>query len=88
VDDKTQKACAACGMPLNGAEDYPDGADMNLVDWCKYCGDKDSIKSYDELLKGMTEYMKTTQHLDDAAAAKAAEEYIKSSKAYKEGKVK
>ncbi len=85
--DEPQKFCAVCGMPLITVEDYPDGADMNIVDGCQYCGSKDGIKSYGELIMGMAEFIKGSERLSEEEAKSKAEEAIKGSKAYKEGRI-
>lgn len=83
-----QKFCVVCGMPLVKPEDYPEGADMNKCDWCKLCGTKDAMNSYSVALAGMTAFFKKTQGMADDQAAKAAEEALKNSVAYKSGRLK
>ncbi|MBN1618711.1 AraC family transcriptional regulator [Candidatus Dojkabacteria bacterium] len=75
-------------MPLVKVEDYPEGADTNVVDWCKYCGTKDNMNSYEQALKGMTEFMMKSQGMTEEQAKKAAEEALKNSAAYKDGRLK
>jgi|GEM_PF-2658824 len=87
MDDNT-KFCTVCGMPLVTANDYPMDADMKTVDWCKYCGDKEGMKNYSELVKGMTEYIKGEQNISEEEATVKAEEAIKGSVAYTSGRLK
>jgi hypothetical protein len=86
--DQTQKACAVCGMPLVKTEDYPAGADINVVDWCKFCGTKYSMDSFQNRLKGMTKFLMQTQGMSQKQAAKAAEEMLNNSVAVKSGRMK
>lgn len=65
------KICIACGMPMNKKEDYAMGDESK--DYCKYCMREDgTMQSYEEKLKGMTEFIVKTQGIDEAAANKAA----------------
>lgn len=85
--DENKKFCAVCGMPLVTVEDYPTGADMNTVDWCKYCGDKDGIKSYSKLVEGMAAFIAGQQNISEEEAMVKAEEAIKGSIAYSSGRL-
>ena len=65
------KICIACGMPMKSKEDYAMGDETK--DFCKYCSRPDgTMQSYDEKLKGMTEFIIRTQGLDENAAKNAA----------------
>ncbi len=86
--DQNQKFCVVCGMSLVKQEDYPEGADMTKVDWCKHCGTKDNMYSYDMAVKGMTGFMMKTQGMTEEQAKKAAEEALKNSVSYKSGRLK
>jgi hypothetical protein len=72
-------------MPLEKPEDYPDG-DTSL-NYCKHCGTKDGIHPYKNLVKGMTEFMKQSQGLDEENAQKAAKDLVDNSEAVKMGVV-
>jgi hypothetical protein len=69
------KTCIACGMPMNSAEDYPSG-DTDL-DYCVHCARPDgSMRSYDEALEGMTQFMVRTQGLDETVARGVAKDMM------------
>lgn len=61
------KTCIACGMPMTKPEDFARN-DENK-DYCIYCAREDgSMQSYQEKLKGTTEFLIRTQGLDKEAA--------------------
>jgi hypothetical protein len=65
------KSCVSCGMPLRTAEDFP-LADASKT-YCRHCARADgTMKSYDEVLTGMTGFLQQTQGLDGAVARDAA----------------
>lgn len=65
------KRCIACGMPMNKPEDFATG-DMTR-DYCLHCAREDgTMRSYDEVLQGMTWFMTKSQGIDEAAAREAA----------------
>ncbi|PJI09586.1 MULTISPECIES: zinc ribbon domain-containing protein [Clostridium] len=67
------KKCISCGMPMSKKEDFAMGDESK--DYCKYCARKDgSMQSYDEKLKGTTEFIIRTQGFDEKAALKIAKE--------------
>jgi hypothetical protein len=75
------KSCISCGMPLRTAEDYPQ-ADTTR-DYCKHCARPDgALKSYDEVLRGMTQFIVRTQGLDASVAEKAAKDMMKAQPAW------
>jgi hypothetical protein len=54
-------------MPLQSAEDYPNG--NTELDYCVHCARPDgSMRSYDEALEGMTQFMVRTQGIDEGVA--------------------
>jgi hypothetical protein len=71
------KACRSCGMPMETLEQH--GGANPLNPYCTYCTDElGNLKSYDEVLKGMTDYMLITMKLEyKSAQLKAREEMIK-----------
>lgn len=81
-----QKACKICGMPLQKAEDYPNG--NTSLEWCKFCGTEEGPHPYDQLVKGMSKFMQDSQGMDADQADKAAKATIDNSQAVKEGLVK
>lgn len=67
------KKCISCGMPMSVKEDFAMGDESK--DYCKYCAREDgSMQSYDEKLKGTTEFIIRTQGFDEKAALKIAKE--------------
>lgn len=52
---------------MKSAEDYP-GGDTSL-DYCVHCARPDgSMRSYEEAVEGMTQFMVSSQGLDESAA--------------------
>lgn len=80
-----QKVCIVCQMPLNGQDDYPEGADMESTRWCKHCGTKDGLHSYDTLLEGNAAFFEKSQGMDHDQAIKASGELLNNSVAMREG---
>ena len=67
------KTCMSCGMPMTKPEDFGGGNPENL--YCVYCSNADgSLKSYKEVLEGMTNFMMTSQKMDRKTAVSAAKE--------------
>jgi hypothetical protein len=71
------KACKSCGMPMETVEQH--GGKNPLNPYCKYCTDEmGNLKSYEEVLSGMTDYMLTNLKLEfNTATQMAKEEMIK-----------
>lgn len=77
------KQCIACGMPMKNDEDFAMGDATK--DYCKFCARPDgTMQSYDEKLKGMTNFIVKTQGLDKAAATAAAKSMMDKLPAWKE----
>jgi len=71
----TAKKCMSCGMPMTKLEDFGGGNPANI--YCVHCANADgSLKSYDEVLKGMVNFMVMSQNMDKETAEKAAKEYM------------
>ena len=71
----TAKKCMSCGMPMTKLEDFGGGNPANI--YCVHCANADgSLKSYDEVLKGMVNFMVMSQNMDRETAEKAAKEYM------------
>lgn len=69
------KTCMSCGMPLAKPEDFGGGNPENLN--CVHCSNPDgSLKSYQEVFTGMTNFMIKTQNMDKETAEQAAKEYL------------
>ncbi len=63
--------CISCGMPMTKPEEFAMGDDSK--DYCCHCAKADgSMKTYDEVLVGMTGFLVQSQGLDEAAAQGAA----------------
>jgi uncharacterized glyoxalase superfamily protein PhnB len=67
------KACMSCGMPMTKPEDCGGGNPENM--YCVYCSNSDgSLKSYKEVLEGMTNFMMMSQGMDKKTGENAAKE--------------
>ena len=77
------KKCICCGMPMNKKNDFAMGEESK--DYCVYCAKEDgSMKSFDEAVEGMAEYMSESEKIDKNFARKKVLEYMKSMPAWKE----
>lgn len=76
------KKCICCGMPMNKKNDFAMGDESK--DYCVYCAKEDgSMKSFDEAVEGMAEYMSESEKIDKNFARKKVLEYMKSMPAWK-----
>jgi len=67
------KSCMSCGMPMTKLEDFGGGNPENL--YCVYCSNPDgSLKSREDVFKGMVNFMMTSQKMDRKTAESAAKE--------------
>ncbi|NUP13300.1 MAG: AraC family transcriptional regulator [Polyangiaceae bacterium] len=74
--------CIACGMPMMRAEDH--ALSDTSKEYCKHCARPDgSMRSYDEAVVGMTQWMVRTQGIDAEVAKQMAVETLKSLPAWK-----
>jgi uncharacterized glyoxalase superfamily protein PhnB len=65
------KNCMSCGMPMMKSEDFGGGNPANVT--CVHCSNPDgSLKTYDEVLEGMANFMMTSQNMDKETARSAA----------------
>ena len=65
------RQCISCGMPLRTKEEHAGGDESK--NYCIHCARPDgSMKSYDEVLAGMTAFLVRTQGFDQEPARKAA----------------
>jgi hypothetical protein len=72
---RTAKNCMSCGMPMTKPEDFGGGNPENL--YCVHCSNPDgSLKSYDEVLTGMANFMMMSQNMDRETAESASKEYM------------
>lgn len=77
------KKCICCGMPMNKKNDFAMGDESK--DYCVYCAKENgSMKSFDEAVEGMAEYMSESEKIDKNFARKKVLEYMKSMPAWKE----
>ena len=77
------KKCICCGMPMNKKNDFAMGDESK--DYCVYCAKEDgSMKSFDDAVEGMAEYMSESEKIDKNFARKKVLEYMKSMPAWKE----
>jgi hypothetical protein len=70
---KTVKSCMSCGMPMTKLEDFGGGNPANI--YCVYCSNPDgSLKTREEVFKGMANFMMMSQKMDRKTAERAAKE--------------
>ena len=71
----TAKNCLSCGMPMAKPEDFGGGNPANI--YCVHCTHPNgSLKSYEEALEGMTNFMMNTRNMDRETAESATREYM------------
>lgn len=69
----SRKSCESCGMPMDKKEMFGGGREDNH--YCVYCSDTEgNLKSYDEVLTGMKNFVIKTMGLSEAEAEKTAKE--------------
>jgi uncharacterized glyoxalase superfamily protein PhnB len=69
------KKCLSCGMPMTKPEEFGGGNPANS--YCVYCANPDgSLKSYQEVLEGMSGFMMKTQNMNRETAGMAAKEHM------------
>ena len=72
---KTVKNCMSCGMPMSKLEDFGGGNPANV--YCVHCSKPDgSLKSRDEVLAGMVNFMMMSQNMNRETARAAAKEHM------------
>ena len=75
--------CISCGMPMLKPEDYAMG-DVSK-DFCLHCTTPDgSMKSYEEVLDGVTGYLVSQEGLDEATAREKAKKAMRDLPAWKD----
>lgn len=75
--------CISCGMPMRTDEEHCLGDASK--EFCRFCGTDDgNLKSYDEVLVGMTAFMTGTQGLDESVAREAAKGMLANMPAWKD----
>jgi hypothetical protein len=73
--DACLSICLSCGMPMTSPDSFGGGLPGNQ--YCVHCCHPDgSLKSYDEVFAGMTNFMMNSQHIDKASAESAVRDYL------------
>ncbi|WAI00159.1 VOC family protein [Methanogenium organophilum] len=71
----TARQCQSCGMPMNKPEDF--GGGNPASPYCVHCTNNDSsLKSFDEVQKGMVNFLMESQNMAQDAAELKAETYL------------
>ncbi len=79
---ETCSSCYSCGMPLEKATDYALG-DMSQK-YCIYCTDtQGNLKSFEEILNGLTHHLVHSQGLASKAATEMAQKLLAEQPAWK-----
>ena len=69
------KVCESCGMPMRTKDEFGGGRPDNS--YCVHCCDeKGNLKSYDNMVKGMAQFMMKTQGISNEQAIKATKEHL------------
>ena len=77
------KSCISCGMPIRSESDAAAG-DLGK-DYCHHCARPDgSMKSFDEVHSGMTQFIIKTQGLDESVASGLARQMMKKQPAWRD----
>ena len=67
--------CQSCGMPMTSPAEHGGGNKENL--YCvRCCLDDGTLKSFEEVLEGMTGFMMESRGMDQKAAESAARDYL------------
>ena len=67
--------CQSCGMPMTSPEEHGGGNKENI--YCVRCCNSDgTLKTFEEVLEGMTGFMMESRGMDRAAAESAARDYL------------
>ena len=75
--------CISCGMPMEKPENHALGDESK--DYCVHCARPDgSMRSYEEALAGMTQFVVSTQGLDETAAGNVARDLMANLPAWKD----
>jgi len=72
---KAVRSCISCGMPMTKLEEFGAGNPENL--YCVYCSNPDgSLKTREEVFKGMVNFMMASEKMDKKSAEAAAKEHM------------
>ncbi len=78
----SNKNCISCGMPIRKPAEAAIGDDQKP--YCYHCAQPDgSMKSYSEVLVGMTAFIVQTQGLDESVAQGLAGEMLEKQPAWR-----
>ncbi len=76
------KTCNSCGMPLKALNDYALSSPNS--EYCVYCTREDgSLKPYQEIVEGMTQYLIASQGIDKTVASTIAHQSLSRLPAWK-----
>lgn len=82
---KKCESCYSCGMPFQTPEDRSLG--LGGSEYCKYCTDeKGRLKSYEEILQLLADYLVHSQALNPSAAINMAKEMMSEMPAWRNHK--
>jgi len=74
--------CESCGMPMKEPEEF--GGQNTKNKYCVHCTKPDGmLKSYDETLAGMSNFMAKTKNITPEKAVEMAKAYMKTMPAWK-----
>lgn len=74
--------CQSCGMPMEEAKQHGAGDPNNT--WCVYCTDAaGKPKSREQVKQGMVAFFMKAKKLDEKAAVKFVDDYMKKMPAWK-----
>ena len=80
-----KKNCISCGMPLVNKEDFPN--DDISKKYCIYCAKEDgSMKSFEEAIEGMANFLMDTQNVTIEEAKIKAKKYLLTQEAWSDFK--
>jgi len=73
---KGGKTCLSCGMPMVKSGDF--GGENPANPYCVHCSMPDgTLKSYDEVVEGMAEFMARSRGIDGETAEAAARDHLR-----------
>ncbi|MCB0363754.1 MAG: zinc ribbon domain-containing protein [Bdellovibrionaceae bacterium] len=82
---ETEKACISCGMPLKESSHFPLGDSSK--EYCVHCANQDgSLKTFDEALSGMTDFIVNEAGVTEYEARRKAYSILTQNPAWKNHK--
>lgn len=67
--------CQSCGMPMTSPAEHG-GGDRESLYCVRCCREDGTLKTFEEVLEGMTNFMMESRRMERAAAESAAREYL------------